>query len=141
MFQSEATDLLKHEVHFMPSLTPPCLTLINTGTKKHNILSYFQTKYAFHRKKIQEKVTKKKIPNRITKARKENEVVSKALCCEIIKMASHTKKLIPNAVKIRPLIKRRGSINHESKNKIKNCLFYFILLSFVNTNFVERFQG
>ena len=35
-------------------------------------------------------------------------------------MAAHTKKLIPNIVKIRPLIKRRGSINHESKNKIKN---------------------
>ena len=83
-------------------------------------LSYFQTKYAFHRKKIQEKVTKKKIPNRITKARKENEVVSKGLCWEIIKIADHTKKLIPKAVKMSPLIKRRGSINHESKNKLKN---------------------
>ena len=65
-------------------------------------------------------IIKYKIQNRIAKARKENEVVSKALCCEIIKMAAHTKKLIPNIVKIRPLIKRRGSINHESKNKIKN---------------------
>ena len=35
-------------------------------------------------------------------------------------MAVHIKKLSPNAVKIRPLIKRRGSINQESKNNPKN---------------------
>ena len=50
----------------------------------------------------------------------ENEEVKTALCCEKIKMAAQVKNVRPSAVKIRPLINRRGSISQEIKNKAKS---------------------
>ena len=40
--------------------------------------------------------------------------------CEKINIAAQVKNVSPNAVKINPLIKRRGSISQENKNSNKN---------------------
>lgn len=56
----------------------------------------------------------------INKAKNANDEVKTALCCEMIKIAAQAKKVSPNAVKINPLINRRGSINQENKNSNKN---------------------
>ncbi|GAB2065634.1 hypothetical protein VLG3_03470 [Lactobacillus gasseri] len=56
----------------------------------------------------------------INRAKNANDEVKTVLCCEKIKMAAQAKNVRPNAVKIRPLINRRGSISQEIKNRAKN---------------------
>ncbi|MDX5107431.1 hypothetical protein SD940_01295 [Lactobacillus gasseri] len=54
----------------------------------------------------------------INRAKNANDEVKTVLCCEKIKMAAQAKNVRPNAVKIRPLINRRGSISQEIDVKI-----------------------
>lgn len=42
------------------------------------------------------------------------------LCCEKINIAAQVKNVRPNAVRIRPLISRRGSINQEIKKRARS---------------------
>ena len=53
----------------------------------------------------------------INRAKNANDEVKTVLCCEKIKMAAQAKNVRPNAVKIRPLINRRGSISQEILDK------------------------